>query len=249
MSKKNEAVKAEENTIVATTASNLPSFIKQGPARGAEHVTQDDITIPRLEVVQSLSACRKKSDPAYIEGAEEGMLYNSVTRALYGQSVEVVPVAYRKEFLLWKDRKKGGGFRGAFPTMADAEKARAAMEDGDDVEINDTAQHFCLLLDGDRAEEIVVSMAKSKLKTSRKWNTLIRIAEVDSFAKSYTLNGVAQQNNNGDEFFGMDVTVDGWVNENTYHRAEGLWKMIESGKVKVSTEGMDDGATGGSTEY
>ena len=231
-------------------AANVPAFLNKGAVRGSEHVTQEDLVIPRLELVQSLSPCRKKTDQMYIEGAEEGMMFNSVTRELYGSDVIVVPVAFRKEYLLWKDRKKGGGFKGAFPTIEAAQNAREALEDGDDVEMSDTAQHFCLLVHPDnRIEEIVMSLAKSKLKTSRLWNSLIRIAEVDSFAKSYKVSGVEQTNANGDNFYGFNIVVNKFVDEPIYRRAEKLYAAIETGAVKASTDGLDEGETKGSTEY
>ena len=242
MANKNEVI-AAQSTAVA------PSFVNQGTVRGTEHVDQSDLIIPRLELVQSLSPCRKKADPSYIEGADEGMMYNSVTRELYGTQAVLVPISYKKEFLLWKKRDKGGGFRGVFKSMEDAEKGVALLDDAEDIEITDTAQHFCLMVKPNgQMEEIVVSMAKSKLKTSRKWNSLIRIAEVDSFAKSYKVSAVTQTNAKNQDYFGFDVAPFSFVTEPVYRRAEKLWGMIEAGQVTVSTENQDTAAAG-STEY
>ena len=222
--------------IQATTEA-LPAFLNKGQARGSEHVTQADLVIPRLELIQALSPCRKKSDPSYIEGAEEGMLYNSVTRELYGADAQVIPVSYRKEWLVWKDRNKGGGFRGAFPSMDAAQAAIRLMEDGADCEVLDTAQHFCLLVHKDGfAEEIVVSMSRTKLKASRKWNSLIRITELDSFAKWYKISAITATNAQNQEYHTFDVANGGFVSEELYRRAEKLWAQVESGEAKVSTE-------------
>ena len=107
-SKKNELATANAGEVVVS--NDLPEWLQgKGDARGAENVTTDDMIIPRIELVQALSPARKKSDAAYIEGAEEGMLYNNVTRELYGEAVTVVPIYYTKQFLVWKDRKSGGG--------------------------------------------------------------------------------------------------------------------------------------------
>lgn len=242
---------AKNEVANTTTGAVAPAYIKKGPARGSEHVGQEDLIIPRLELVQSLSPCRDKKDEAeYIEGAEEGMLYNSVTRELYGPEAIVVPVAFRKEYLLWKDRKKGGGFRGAFQSMAEATKARDVLPDAADIEINDTAQHFCLLINpaSGKVEEIVMSLSRSKLKTSRKWNSLIRISEMDSFAKSYRVTAVEQRNADNQKYYGFDVENHAFVDEDVYKRAEVLWGQVEAGTVKVSTEGaQDDVGTGSET--
>lgn len=250
MSNKNATKpQAQEPQAPAVVEANLPAYMKKG-ARGAENVGQEDLVIPRLEIVQSLSPCRKRGDPAFIEGAEEGMMYNSVTRELYGREVTLVPVAYKKDFLLWKDRKKGGGLRGVFPTAELAEDARQQLEDRDDVEAIDTAQHFCYLVKPNgQIEEIVVSMSKTKMKVSRKWNTLIRIAEVDSFAKMYKMSGVMQTNANNEDFYNFEIApLPGFVDEQLYNRAEKLWEMIQKGAVKASTE-FDKPAESGTTEF
>ena len=76
--------------VAVTPEASVPAYIKQqeGIARGSEDVGQEDLTIPRLELVQALSPCRDEDDAAYIDGAKEGLLYNNVSRKLYGTSVQ-----------------------------------------------------------------------------------------------------------------------------------------------------------------
>lgn len=235
----------KENALVKN--ENLPAFLQNSGTqrRGTEDVGADDIVIPRLELVQALSPCRKKNDPAYIEGAEEGLLFNSLTRELYGSAVEVIPVKFRKEYLIWKDRKKGGGFRGSFPTELEAEQARRQLEDGEDCEVLDTGVMFCLRVDGGRLEEIVVSMAKSRMKTARKWNSLIRLTQHDSFAKRYEISAVQEKNSNGDDYWNIAVKPLGFVDENQYKSAEELYRVIESGGVVADRSQADEPASGG----
>lgn len=251
MAKKNEIATQQQPS---TALAEMPDYLreKQGSARGQENVQAEDLVIPRLEVVQDLSPARKKSDPNYIEGAEEGMLYNNVTRELYGKDVMVIPVGFVKEWLIWKDREKGGGFRGAFPSQADAEAARDGLEDGDDCEVVDTNQQFCLLVKPDgTAEEIVVSMAKSKAKVSRKWNSLIRLANGDSFSRIYRLSAVEDKNNKNQSFYNIGVAAAGFPPEHLYRRAEKMYEAIVKGHV-VADRGSDTEGTsagGGSGEY
>lgn len=235
---------------VATVQATMPAFLQgMQSTRGAENVTTSDLIIPRLEIVQSLSPCRKKSDPNYIDGAEEGMLYNNVTRELYGPDVMLMPVFYKKEWLIWKDRLKGGGFRGAFPTELEAVQICGTLESPDDYDIQDTAQQFCLLVKADgTAEEIVVSMAKTKLKASRKWNSLIRLAGGDSFSRVYKLSGISAQNANGDEYYTIDVANAGFPTEELYRRAETLYDAVSAGKAKVS-EAVDSDVGQADTDY
>jgi hypothetical protein len=227
----------KKENVVINQNNQLPSYIKKGEVlRGAENVTKEDLVIPRLELVQALSPCRKKTDPNYIEGIEEGMMYNNVTRKVYGNSVIIVPVFYTKEYLLWKDRKKGGGFAGAFPTVAKAEEYRSSLQDDGDYAILDTAQHFCLLVDGDNIEEIMLSLSKSKMKVSRILNSLVRLSEVDSFAKMYELSSVVATNQGGEEFWNYKISNGSFVSEKVYKRAEELYTLIKEGNVKASHE-------------
>lgn len=258
MAKKGET-KAQEQTQLPAVQGNsvsdqMPDFLKDkaGSARGQENVGHEDLVIPRLEVVQDLSPARKRNDPNYIEGAEEGMLYNNVTRELYGQNVLVIPVGFVKEWLIWKDRKKGGGFRGAFATEALAREALDGLEDGDDCEVIDTNQQFCLLVKPDgTAEEIVVSMAKSKAKVSRKWNSLIRLANGDSFSRVYRLGAVEDSNANNEKYYNLSVAAAGFPSEALYRRAEKMYESIAKGNVVAdrSADTSEGSGRNGDTEY
>jgi len=232
---KEVAVKAEAFELVT---NEIPDFLKQGN-RGAENVGTDDVIIPRIELIQALSPVRKKSDPAYIEGAEEGMLYNNVTRALYGAEVTVVPVYYTKQFLVWKDRKAGGGgsngFRGAFATKELADRAIAELGE-EALEVSDTAQHFVLVRNGDDWQEAVISMAKSKIKVSKRWNSLMRLTNTDSFSRAYKLSATTETNARNESYYNFNVAALGFVNKELYERAEKLYETIRAGGVKVSND-------------
>ena len=232
---KNQVAVKEEFEIVT---NEIPDFMKQGN-RGAENVGTDDMIIPRIELIQALSPVRKKSDPAYIEGAEEGMLYNNVTRTLYGTEVTVVPVYYTKQFLVWKDRKAGGGgsngFRGAFASKELADRAIAELAE-EALEVSDTAQHFVLVRNGDDWQEAVISMAKSKVKVSKRWNSLMRLSNMDSFSRAYKLSATTETNARNESYFNFNVAALGFVNKELYERAEKLYETIRTGGVKVSND-------------
>jgi len=235
MAKNQVAVKEETFELVT---NEIPDFLKQGN-RGAENVGTDDVIIPRIELIQALSPVRKKSDPAYIDGAEEGMLYNNVTRELYGTEVTVVPVYYTKQFLVWKDRKAGGGgsngFRGAFATKELADRAIADLAE-EALEVSDTAQHFVLVRNGDDWQEAVISMAKSKIKVSKRWNSLMRLTNTDSFSRAYKLSATTETNARNESYFNFNVAALGFVNKELYERAEKLYETIRAGGVKVSND-------------
>jgi hypothetical protein len=246
---KNQLAVKESTDLVFMDA--VPEYMRQGN-RGAENVGNEDLVIPRIELVQALSPARKKSDAAYIEGAEEGMLFNNVTRALYGTEVTVVPVYYTKQYLVWKDRKTGGGgsngFRGAFNTKAEADAAIAALgEEG--LEAVDTAQHFVLVHHDGAWQEAVLSMSKSKMKVSKRWNSLMRLTNTDSFSRAYKLSSVTETNARNESYFNYGITALGFVPKEVYERAEKLYETVRAGAVKVSSDFDGESTPAEDTEY
>jgi hypothetical protein len=233
--------------IVAKATAQVPDYIKQGTNRGSEGVGMDDLTIPRLELVQALSPCRKKNDPAYIEGAEEGMLYNNVSREIYGTSVVIVPVIFKKEYLIWKDRKLGGGFRGAYSYLEEAqamiqELVNADPQNNQGLDAVDTGQHLCLLVRPDgRIEEIAISMSRSKMKVSRQLNSLVRMTGGDRFSRSYLVEGVPDKNDKNEDFFNFRVSQYGFPSQEAYQQAEELYEAIKSGEREVKINNEQEG--------
>lgn len=229
---------------VAVTNETMPAFLKGkgNQGRGSEEVGAEDLVIPRLELVQSLSKCRKKSDPSFIVGAEEGMLYNNLTRELYGAAVNVIPCAFKKEWLLWRDQELGGGFAGAHGSIALAEAERMNQEDPDEWESVETHQHFCRVVHDDgRSEEVVISMAKSKMKKSKEWNSLVRINGGDRFTRWYTFEGIPAVNAKNQDYFNVKVVNGGFVSEEQYNLAEATYESVKSGVAKADYSFEDEG--------
>jgi hypothetical protein len=214
--------------------------------RGSEEVTINDLTIPRLSIIQDLSPQRKKNASEYIEGAEEGMLFNTVTNQLYAEPVLFVPVYFRMEWIVWKHRDAGGGFVGAYATQDEAVAAVGAhpmagqtTEKGDPVlEVQDTAQHFGLLMDPNsplesiHTTEIVISMSRSQLKPSRQLNSMIRISGGDRWERYYRLSAVQVDGPRG-EYYNWKVEQLGFVTEQVYAQAEHLYESVKSGERDV----------------
>lgn len=254
---KQEVITREESSKAVTQrqAANLPAHIKQSTkGRGSENVEMADVVIPRIEVVQALSPCLKKNDAAYIEGAEQGMLFNSVTRELYGSHVQVVPVFFKKQYLVWKDRKQGGGFGGAYDDVVQAAE-RIKQEKTEEQKFwapAETAQQLVIVVKADgTTEEAVVSMSRTKLKISRQWNSLIRLNGNDRFSRTYTLFATDEQNSAGEDYKNFAVANSGFPDEETYKKAETLYAAIASGERRVVVD-VDTGDQEGSpapTEY
>jgi hypothetical protein len=240
------SAKAEKKTEIATQINGVvaerPEWLKEGHA-GSEDVTANEMILPRIDVIQALSPQIKKNDPAFIPGAEQGVIFNTVTGELYGPEITFVPVLFRKEFTVWKLRKAGGGFCGAYKHEADAEFAVSQMENPSDYEVVESHQHFCIALTEHGPQEAVFSMTKSKLKVSRALNTLVQIAGVDRFAKAYKLCAVEDSGAKGD-YWTFKAHPVGFVSEDLYKKGRQLYEMIKAGAADVDRSSEGDAGSG-----
>lgn len=219
----------------------LPDYINKDSNRGNENVSTADMVVPRIEIVQALSPCLDENDEAaYIPGAKQGMLFNSLTRKLYGHSVIVVPIQFSKQWLLWRDRDKGGGFRGAHESLQDAETVRKPLENPEEWEPVETAQHLVLIARADgEIEEAMVSMARTKLKVSRQWNSMINMAGGDRFSRAFELSTVQEQNTQGQKYYNLHVKPFGFPTQPMYEAASEFYEKISTGELTVEMDTSD----------
>jgi hypothetical protein len=221
--------------------------IKTGKARGSEDVSGDDIVIPRVELLQALSPEITPGTPEYIEGAKPGQLYNTVTKEIYGDHIVFCPSIYKKEFLAFKKRDvDGGGFVGIFNSEKDAQEAifERAERDGassNQFEINEAGQHYGLVInENGSVQEACVSMSRTKLKASKEFNTLVRMAGGDRFSRIYTIHS-AQESNSKGRYFNYKVKY--YVDEKgapicsskaLFEKAEKIYNLVSEGIPKVN---------------
>jgi hypothetical protein len=238
---KHEVVVAADSAVSPFESAQVPAYINQGSARGSEEVKATDMVLPRLEIVQALSPI-KETNP----DAREGVLFNSVTQEIIGDLVYFVPVYYRTEYLVWKLQNEGGGFFGSFNSEAEAQQRRdeviAEGNDPDHIEVVDTPVQYGLRItpDGSVCEQIVISMAKTKAKVSRKWNAMIQIGGGDRFSRVYKLTSFTDENKKGQKFKNFMVQSAGFTPEPVYRQAEKLYKVLKTQEFRVAHETVVD---------
>ena len=146
---------------------------------GLENIDKSDLALPFLKLLQSGSDETKKKHAKYVEGAQAGMFYNTVTKKLYDgeKGIEVIPVFYKMTYPEWApfERREGrpiSNDRGV-SVMADTtqnDKNKDLLQNGN--EIIKTANHF-VIINGERPEKALMTMKSTQLKVSRGWNSLI----------------------------------------------------------------------------
>lgn len=243
---KKPAVQEESNTEVALFGGEggalAPSYIDQTSSRGSEGVRAEDMVLPRLEIVQALSPIKETLGPV-----SEGQLFNSVTGELIGPSAYFINVFFRMEYLCWYDQDAGGGFGGSYPSELEARAAikKRFTDDPENEEdeklwdVQDTPVHYGLLVDPDNhalCQQIVISMARTKAKVSRKWNSMIQMFGADRFSRVYRIGVFQDENKNGKKFFNFEVKSVGFALAPHYAKAIELYEIFKAGTMRAAHE-------------
>jgi hypothetical protein len=221
---------------------------------GFGNATMEDYALPFLHVLQKMSPEVDKADPKYVEGAEPGMLMNSVTQELFdgAAGIIVIPVEFQKAFNIWVPRNSGGGFKGTGSTRDEAAQKQAALvESGFDkpTDIVDTSNHYILMRSKDgKLDAIVLSCTSTKMKASRSWMSLMARVTINGkpapmFAKKYALSTISQKNDKG-TFFNIKAEVidgaDGWVSKDELAAALEFHKQLKAGKRGADFSQVDE---------
>ena len=243
-----EVTKKEEGAL----AINL---FEADADKGTQNITQEDLALPFLKVLMPLSPEVNKRDGKYVEGAEPGMIFNSVTKELYdgAKGINVLPCHYLKQYVEWQDRGTSTGAPVAIH-RADSDVMSKVTRDKFNKDrlangnyIETTANHFVFLL-GDNPSTALISMKSTSLVVSRKWLTTmmgIRLQGKDglftppTYSHIYKLKTVQMSNDKG-TWFGWDVSQVGPVKDKAvYDIAKQFATRVSKGEIEAK-HGTDE---------
>ncbi len=238
------------NQVAEKKTAGLPSNIfEDDAAKGLGTIGQEDLALPFLKILGQLSPEVNKRDGKYVEGAEPGMIYNSVSGDLYDgvKGIDVIPCFYKLEYIEWKDRGEGPGAPVAIydsssdimsKTTPDA-NYKDRLPNGNYIE--KTASHF-VIVSGDNPSTALISMKSTQLKISRKWNSMMSGIKMKgknglftpaSFSHIYRLKTTQMSNDKG-TWFGWEVSKVGPVTDQSlYSQAKSFSENISKGNVKA----------------
>ena len=242
----------DETRSVTKKETNLPAagMFEADAQQGFQNMEQDDLALPFLRILGQLSPQVNKRDAKYVEGAEPGMIYNTVTSELYDgeKGINVIPALYKREYVEWTDRGEGTGAPVAVhsatsPIIQEANRdstGKDRLKNGNYLE--NTASYFVIVCKEDSAETALITMKSTQLKVSRTWNSMMSGLKLQGknglftppmFSHVYNLKTVQQSNDKG-TWFGWIVSKVGPVqNQGLYEQAKGFATSVKAGDVQA----------------
>jgi len=251
--KKNEVAETKSAEVVQFD----PTLFEADAGMGLENMGAEDLALPFLKILGGMS---KELD--VLEDARKGDIYNTVTGAvLKGKDgVRVVPCAYQRRFIRWAPLGEGTGAPVAVyapgeampKTKRSTEDNKDYVEDGSGDYIEETHQHYVLVLHEDgQVETALVAMKSTQLKKSRKWNSMISSLTVQGkngpftpprFSHVYLLKTQLEENSKG-SWHGWEMSRVGPIEDMaTYQRGKDFAASIAAGDVVVKHQ--DESASG-----
>jgi len=249
----NEVTKKENSSVA------LASMFEEDKAGGMQGMDRDDFAMPFLRVLGQLSPETNKRDAKYVEGAEPGMIFNTVTKQTYDgeKGLNIIPCGYKREYVEWSDRGEGTSAPVAIHPVSSGiikEATRGAdwkdrLPNGNYLE--NTASYFVLTED---LQTALISMKSTQLKVSRSWNSMMNSIKLKgknglftpaAYSHVYNLKTVQQSNDKG-TWFGWNVTLIGPIQDkNLYESAKQFASSVSLGAVEAKhgegeTKSKDD---------
>jgi hypothetical protein len=247
----NEVTMKKENAVAV-------NMFEADADKGSQNMTQEDLALPFLKVLGQLSPEVNKRDGKYVEGAEPGMILNTVTNEVFDgtKGIDVLPVFYERKYVEWQDRGEG---KGAPVAIHDAssdimsqttrdKSFKDRLPNGNYLE--NTANHYVVVL-GNSPQTALISMKATQLKISRKWNSIMMGIKLQgknglftppTYSHIYNLKTVQMSNDKG-TWFGWEVSKVGSVSDqNVYGIAKSFADQVGKGDVQVK-HGSDESKT------
>ena len=245
-----EVVKKEQHQVATLDFS----MVEADSGLGNKEVDQETLSIPFLKTnlsKQILEANR---------GAVSGDMYNTVTGEIYDRDkgIKVVPCVFQRRFIQWSplgDEQSAPiaiyATKEECPTTERSkEDNKEYLTDGSGHYIEDTHQHYCLIVKIDdkgnstgATDAVMIAMKSTSLKASRKWNSIIstrRKQKADGsmfipprFLYMYNLGTYMESGRKGDYFVWDMKLSDEVSNIALYNEAKAFALSVEQNNVNV----------------
>jgi hypothetical protein len=253
LSKTNDKLAVVDKTTQLAQNEEIPEFLRSelGSQKGMEAVDQSDLLLPRLGLCQSLSPQRRKSDPAYIEGLSEGELFNTVTKEIYGEEVEIIALFFFKNRIKYFSIDSGGGIDCISPNGIDmgrispdgcnvckySQWGNGAKDDEHGNDAPDcTLYHNFMAWIPSAGTPIAISYKATGLKMSKQILAGIRLTRLPMYAKKYKVTVVEMKSGNN-VWFEKKIVPVGFVDSKLYKEMGSAFEALQKANVVLDTTG------------
>ena len=201
------------------------SFLDEHAGEGTDNITTDDLAIPFLKIAQALSPEIDDDTPEYIPDLKLGMLFNSLTKHIYGKEINLIPLRFQKIWLEWKP-KRGGLVGRHEPGTVEVDKTDFSewVTPTGNV-IQETYMFYCLVEGKLEEGPLLFPLQSTGIKHAKNWNSQILMTRLDS--------------GNQAPFFSSawTITVDKYKNDQgTYYQIGGKTTNIERDRFITEKE-------------
>jgi len=213
-----------------------------------------EMQIPFVRILQAMSPQLKKREAEYIEGSEQGDMFNTVTKQHWkGETgITIIPCFQTTKYLEFTPREQGGGFRGEIsPTDPILQRtsrsgAKEILPTGNELVKSD--QHYCLIVEDDGTfQPVVIDMKSSQLKVSRRWKTQIAMQKIKHpktgkmitpplFATLWKFSTIEESNDQG-SWFNYSIEKVGLIEDRDLMlEAKSFRDSVAAGEVKAASD-------------
>ena len=178
------------------------SKLSQYSGKGQEQI--QDTKTAYLKLAQTISDEVIKQKPNYIQGLEAGMFFCSTTQKIYGNTIDVIVLSTRKNYMLVDSQDEFQGFADKIePTWQRDVDGRLRTPEG----LIARVQYSFLVVTPDNLDEpMVLTLKKSDVPAARDWNTLIKNAKLEDgspapiFGCIWTITPIFREGEKGNWF-------------------------------------------------
>jgi len=217
-----------------------PDWLTKGDVRGTEHITNEDLILPRLALAQGLSPELIRTDGKYIEGLKMGDIFNTLTGEILGEGpIDFTIIrADRPRGIEYIPKKDGGGVKDFNVPLDDP---RMKFGPNREKPVATKFYDFIIMM-VPSLEPCALSLKSTGLKVAMTINALMKIRQAGgpapSFAGKYQLRSVLMNNAKG-TFAQFQVKNNGWLDKETFLHAEHLYEIMKNKSLAVETDPAD----------
>lgn len=230
---------------------------------GLEHVEAKYLIIPHLRLLQSGSPQAKRSDPAYVDGAREGLFINTATGELF-EKVLFVPCRFVPDHSEWEPGLQGDFIRSHGADSTEFDKCEFTLDNGRSFfkhpngnEFAQRALFYGMIVKMDEEndtidfDKAVASLGGTSFAVARRWLTQIssyRLTHPTTgqkfvapmWARSFMLEASPQSNDDNSwmawKFGAYANSLDLPQGRDLYLAAKEFAHQVDSGEAKAAEE-------------